>query len=233
MSADERFWAVVPAAGSGSRFGGGTPKQYLPLAGRTVIEWALEPLLAEPAIAGVMVAIAPGDRRFASLDVRADKPVWTAIGGRERWQSVRRALDVLVANGAQREDWVLVHDAARPCLEGGDLRRLLDALRDDAVGGLLAVPSPDTLKRADANGRVGSTLDRRGVWRAQTPQMFRLGSLVVALDAAAGALTDEAAAMEASGAKPRLVPGSPANLKVTTPDDLELAECLIRRRAAC
>lgn len=232
MNADERFWAVIPAAGTGSRFGGETPKQYLPLAGRTVIEWSLEPFLAEPAVAGIMVAVAAGDRRFESLGVRASKPVWTAIGGAARWQSVRRALDVLVANGAQRDDWVLVHDAARPCLAGADLRRLMDALRQDAVGGLLAVAGPDTLKRADADGRVDSTLDRRGIWRAQTPQMFRLGSLVVALDAAAGEVTDEAAAMEATGARPRLVSGSPANLKITTREDLELAECLMRRRAA-
>ncbi|HXH01714.1 MAG TPA: 2-C-methyl-D-erythritol 4-phosphate cytidylyltransferase [Candidatus Competibacteraceae bacterium] len=221
-----RHWAVVPAAGVGKRMQAARPKQYLRLAGRTVIEHTLHTLLAHPRIAGVVVAVAADDPYWPAQRLAAGKPLLTAPGGTERCHSVANALARL-AGLAAADDWVLVHDAARPCLRHEDLDRLLDTLADDAVGGLLAVPVRDTLKQADAAERVTATVDRSRLWHALTPQMFRYGLLRRALDSALAAgilVTDEAAAVEALGLAPRLVEGRADNLKITRPEDLALAE---------
>ena len=227
MATESRYWAVIPAAGVGQRMQADRPKQYLNLAGKTVLEHSLQPFLTHPAITGVALALQPHDPWFAELDIQAPKPLLIAPGGAERCHSVSHALEALLASGAQEQDWVLVHDAARPCLSQTDLNRLIEMLSGEAVGGILASPVGDTLKRDDGAGQIAQTLDRTGVWRALTPQMFRLGILHQALSSAiaAGALvTDEAGAMERAGYAPQLVSGSARNIKITRPEDLELAE---------
>jgi 2-C-methyl-D-erythritol 4-phosphate cytidylyltransferase/2-C-methyl-D-erythritol 2,4-cyclodiphosphate synthase len=223
-----RYWLAMPAAGSGRRFGEQLPKQYAKLRGQAVIHWALAPFLADPRCAGIVVALAPGDSLFEHC-VRAEPGrLRTVEGGTERCHSVRRALAALTE--ATASDWVLTHDAARPCLPRADLERLLTSLEQHPLGGLLGAPGGDTLKRAAADGEIEGTVDRSGLWRALTPQMFRYGPLCAALDAAfaAGRLpTDEAQALEWLGERPRLVPGSGANLKITTAEDLSLASALL------
>jgi 2-C-methyl-D-erythritol 4-phosphate cytidylyltransferase / 2-C-methyl-D-erythritol 2,4-cyclodiphosphate synthase len=229
-----RCWAIVPAAGQGTRFGSTTPKQYVPLLGRPMISWTLDSLLAAPELAAVCVALAPGDERFAGLPEADDPRVRTCVGGQRRDESVQRALEALAREAADT-DWVLVHDAARPCLRAEDLRRLQEELADDSVGGLLAVPLSDTLKRAEPTGHVDSTVPREHLWRAVTPQMFRYGVLrrALALCLERGrACTDEASAIEALGLRPRLVRGHADNVKVTGPEDAELAAAILRARRA-
>lgn len=205
--------------------GGARPKQYLELAGRAVLEHTLARLAADPRISGIVVALGPDDSDWGRLTLPAGIEVRTVAGGAERCHSVLNALDALAATAAA-QDWVLVHDAARPCLRAADLARLLDTLAEDPVGGLLGVPVRDTMKRGDAGDRVEATVDRTGLWHALTPQMFRLQALREALAAAIAAgdlVTDEAAAMERAGHRPRLVPGAGDNLKITRPEDLPLA----------
>jgi 2-C-methyl-D-erythritol 4-phosphate cytidylyltransferase len=224
-----RHFALVPAAGTGTRFAAATPKQYLPLAGHSLLWHAVAALLAHPAIGRVAVVLHPDDRLF-------DQQPWgqmgrrvTALrcGGATRAETVRNGLAAL-RDDLNDDDWVLVHDAARPCLTMDLLRRLIDTLEGDGVGGLLAVPVADTLKRSDAEQRVVRTEPREGLWRAQTPQMFRYALLARALDSAdLTAVTDEASAIEALGLSPRLVLGSERNVKVTYPEDLALAELLL------
>lgn len=223
MTPFPEFWAVIPAAGVGARMAADRPKQYLPVAGRTLLEHTLACFLDHPALKGVVVSLAEDDPFWPSLACSQDPRVQRATGGRERADSVLNALLHLSTQGAGDDDWVLVHDAARPNLARSDLDQLLTALADDPVGGLLAVPARDTLKRADANGRAQQTIDRSVVWQAYTPQMFRLGPLQRALADAmvAGiAVTDDASAMEWAGQFPRLVEGRADNLKVTRPEDL-------------
>ncbi len=224
------YWLVMPAAGHGRRMNeaAGLAKQYLPLAGRCVIEHALAPFLADPHCRGIVVALAAGDQRFGSLPPASDPRVSTVIGGAERRDSVAAGLAALSSRAAAT-DWVLVHDAARPCLPATDLAALLDALPGSPAGALLAVPLVDTLKRADGEGAVLATLPRAGLWRAQTPQAFRHGRLQQALERHPAA-TDEASAVEALGDQPRLVEGSPDNLKVTTAADLVQAARIIGGR---
>jgi 2-C-methyl-D-erythritol 4-phosphate cytidylyltransferase len=230
MRRRERRWAVVAAAGRGERYGGRTPKQYLSLAGRPVLSWSLGALLAEPSIDAVVVALAEGDRRFARLPESRDARVRTCRGGARREHSVASALHALEAR-ARDEDWVLVHDAARPCLRRSDLRALMAGVAGDPVGGLLAVPLADTLKAADGEGRSARTVPREGLWRALTPQMFRYGllrrALALCLDRDRS-VTDEAAAIELLGLRPRLVPGRADNIKVTHREDLALAAGVLR-----
>jgi 2-C-methyl-D-erythritol 4-phosphate cytidylyltransferase len=218
-------WVVVPAAGSGARFGAGLPKQYQSLAGRPLIAQTLMRLLAHPSIEGAMVALAPDDRHWATLALRFDKPLLTCAGGADRADSVLAALRALPATVAD-DALVLVHDAARPCIRHADLDRLIDAAQDDLVGALLALPLRDTLKRADAQARVLATEPRERLWRAQTPQAFRRGALTRALELAHGdgaAITDESMAMERIGLQPLLVEASEDNIKVTVAADLALA----------
>jgi 2-C-methyl-D-erythritol 4-phosphate cytidylyltransferase len=225
-----RFWVVIPAAGSARRMGASPiPKQYLPLCGATVVEHALRPFLVRTECAGVVVVLGDDDRLWRSLSIARDPRIATTRGGNERSDSVHAGMQALKPR-ASNTDWVLVHDAARPCLSDEDLLHLLETLRDDAVGGLLAAPVVDTLKRADADGRVACTVDRAGLWHALTPQMFRFEILERAL-ANRGAGTDEAQAVESLSLKPRLVQGSADNLKITTRSDLLRAERILNARS--
>ena len=226
-----RAWAVVPAAGSGRRMGAVVAKQYLALCGRPLLAHALAPLFACRHLTAVVLVVAPGDQRWQAL-LRPGERLLTADGGTERCHSVLNGLERL-AGVAAEDDWVLVHDAARPCLSGEELEALFSALRDDPVGGLLALPLSDTLKAADDDHRVRETVPREGLWRALTPQMFRYGLLRSALEQAMEAgtvVTDEAAAMELAGHRPALVAGRAGNIKVTSPEDLVLAEAVLRQR---
>jgi 2-C-methyl-D-erythritol 4-phosphate cytidylyltransferase len=267
-----RYWLVMPAAGVGRRFGNARPKQYAPLHGRTVIEWALAPFLGDPGCAGISISLGAEDPywnevadRLAKLPGRPPELIF-AGGGVERSHSVRKGLAALGTRAAP-DDWVLVHDAARPCLSSSDLQHLLQHLGSHRVGGLLATPAADTLKRAitepratlkpnltgvarssaqprtavppdernlpAADPEVAQTVDRAGLWRALTPQMFRYELLCDALDSAlANNLlpTDEAQALEWAGEHPVLVQGSAANIKITSADDLVLAAALLNAR---
>jgi len=231
-----KYLLVMPAAGSGQRFGDAQPKQYARLLGRTVIEWALAPFLADPRCAHAIVVIAAGDTAWSGVAARlaADR-LGTAIGGAERSESVRRGLAALESR-ARPEDWVLIHDAARPCLDPHDLERLLAAVSAQGSGGLLAARAADTLKLSADGGApaAAQTVDRSQLWRALTPQMFRFGALCAALDAAhaAGRLpTDEAQALEWRGERPLLVEGAATNLKLTAGEDLTLAAAILKARA--
>lgn len=225
----QRIWAVLVAAGGGSRFGDATPKQYLPLAGRSMLEHSLGAFLSEDLIAGVVLVLAANDGRWPQLDIKSSKPLLHVIGGAERADSVCAGLRTVVAQ-ADAEVWALVHDAARPCLQTHVLRKFIEQLRDDPVGGLLALPSHDTLKQMNDDGRVSATVNRDRIWYAQTPQMFRAGALLQAYEAAAKAgisPTDDAGAMEYVGLAPRVVRGQATNLKVTTREDMKLAEYIL------
>lgn len=225
-----RYYAIVPAAGSGSRFGSEIPKQYLPLAGRPLIYHTLLALCRCPRIDRVWVVLSPDDAWWQEYD-------WTTLGhklesvfcgGATRAESVANGL-VAAATAVADDDWVLVHDAARPCVSQAMLDALCDELGSDPVGGVLAVPVADTLKRVDADGRVARTEARDGLWQAQTPQMFRYRLLCEALKGAA-TVTDEAGAIEAAGYRAKLVRADSTNLKVTYPADLPLAEWILRAR---
>lgn len=226
-------WALVPAAGSGRRFGGEVPKQYLQAAGKPLLRHALEALLAHPGIDGAVVALADGDARWPGWTTLHGKPVLACRGGAERADSVLAALAALPADVAGNA-LVLVHDAARPNLQAGDIGALLEAAAAHPDGAILAAPVRDTLKRADAEGRILATEPREALWRALTPQAFRRDLLQRALQAARDAgivATDEAMAVERLGCRPRLVEGREDNLKVTTPADLALADFLLSRRS--
>jgi 2-C-methyl-D-erythritol 4-phosphate cytidylyltransferase len=207
--------------------GGDRPKQYLPLAGRTVLEHSIAPFLNETRIDGIVLVLRRDDPWWP--DGPVDKPLLRATGGVERCHSVVNGLRVLRDRLAP-QDWVLVHDAARPCLPPTDLDSLLTTMAEDPVGGLLAIPVRDTLKREDGGGRVSGTVARTGLWQAQTPQMFRFGLLSDALESVLTrglTVTDEAGAVETTGARPRLVVGHVSNLKITHPEDIELAAVLL------
>ena len=232
----------MPAAGRGQRLGADLPKQYLRLAERTLLEWALLPFVEDAACRGIVVALAAGDAHWPAVRSRLSKTVIEAPGGAERSDSVRQALETLRASGAEETDWVLVHDAARPCVTAAEISALrhgvarAESATSALAGGLLALPLADTLKRGGVQAAAvlsTETVPREGLWRALTPQMFRLGALLSALRAssAAGRIpTDEAQAMEWIGAMPRLVVGESTNLKVTTAADLGLAEGILRAR---
>jgi 2-C-methyl-D-erythritol 4-phosphate cytidylyltransferase / 2-C-methyl-D-erythritol 2,4-cyclodiphosphate synthase len=247
-----RFWAIVPAAGRGERFATaaspGIPKQYTPLSGRSVLEWSLRALLGEPRIQGIVVVLAAGDERWSDVARNLDSPkLLSTVGGAHRQDSVMNGLAYL-APSVQADDWILVHDAARPCLHARDISALCDALEKNPRGGagkigaageigtaeeiggaVLAAPIVDTVKRERASGL--ETVDRAGLWRALTPQVFAYAQLRKALEDAAReglAVTDEAQAMERLGIRAVLVPGSPFNIKVTRAEDLEAAAAILK-----
>lgn len=227
-----RIHALVPAAGAGSRFGSDIPKQYLDVAGRAVIEHAVGTLASHPAVSGVTVTLAPDDDHFGTLALGANPDIGVVAGGDTRAASVLNGLNYI--REQHDAEWVLVHDAARPCLDHAAIDRLLEAGLASPDGALLALPVRDTLKRANAEQRVDGTVDRETLWAAQTPQLFPLRALLDALNArvAAGQVpTDEAQAMELAGAKPRLVMGSGMNLKVTWPEDLVVVRAWLADRA--
>jgi len=231
------YFALIPAAGSGTRIGASAPKQYLPLAGKPMLHHSIGCVAIGP-VDTVFVVLAPGDKAFAQHD-------WSAFGGKveplycggaTRRDSVLNGL-IAAMDVVDSDDWVLVHDAARPCLPRADLERLIDQVSGDEIGGLLALPVAETVKRVAAGGapdsagglRVGGTEDRSRLWLAQTPQMFRAGLLAQALRDARGTVTDEASAVEMLGLHPRIVSGSRRNLKVTFPEDIAIAESMLGR----
>ena len=226
-----RCFALVPCAGTGARAGARTAKQYVALDGAAMVSHTLAALARVERLERVVVALAPDDDEF---EQRVELPagvrfVVARCGGATRAETVAAGLAELAQHGASADDWVLVHDAARCLVRTEWIDALIDACASDPVGGLLAIPVADTLKR-EAEGRVAATLPRTGVWQAQTPQMFRLGMLADALARAGANVTDEASAIEALGLAPRLVTGSPENIKITQPGDFALAEAILRAR---
>jgi 2-C-methyl-D-erythritol 4-phosphate cytidylyltransferase len=231
MSSTISNWAIVPAAGSGSRMAADVPKQYLQIQGKTILQHTVERLITHPRIDGVVVAVAADDQRWDELKFQTNKPIIKTLGGEERCHSVKNALYEVSRHGNE-QDWVLVHDAARPCLRHKDLNKLIAQLSDHMVGGLLAYPVKDTMKRSDDKQRIIETVDRNGLWHALTPQMFRLHLLRDALNKAIDdgfLVTDEASAVEHAGYKPKLVEGGSDNIKITNPEDLSLAEFYLSR----
>lgn len=232
MSRANKYFSVVPAAGVGSRMGAALPKQYLKLHGRTVIEHTLERLCRHFMIEGVVVAISADDQYWPQQQLSHPDKIYVAQGGAERCHSVLNGLQLL-SGIADADDWVLVHDAARPCLHPGDITQMIEVLHDHPVGGLLGVPVADTVKRTNPEGDVLQTVSRNNLWRALTPQMFRLGRLQQALQSALDdrfLVTDEASAMEHVGLRPRMVAGRADNIKITRPEDLSLAELYLAQQ---
>ena len=231
MTASEHFYALLPCAGSGQRAGTLQPKQYEPLAGVPLVVHTLRALSAVTAFKRGVLVVAPDDTQMVGVLAQYPQAAFgvAPVGGATRAASVLAGVQHLLSQGVQRDDWVLVHDAARCLIEPSDVNRLIDACRGDPVGGLLAVPLADTLKMA-RHGRVQGTLDRSDKWLAQTPQMFRCGLLHDALLQAGANVTDEASAVEHAGYSPLLVRGSAHNLKVTYPEDFTLARALLMAR---
>ena len=234
---DDGLWFIVPAAGIGHRMGASVPKQYLPFANATIIETTLHTLLAIKPLAGIVVAIHPKDIHWSTLSVSQHAKVHTVIGGDERSDSVLSALDFLHSYFLKNEStdndrqWVLVHDAARPCISPNSIYDLVSTLQDDDVGGVLGINSSDTLKRVNNQQVIESTVDRSDIWQAQTPQMFRYGLLRSALTQAIQnklAITDEASALELAGYTVNMVTGRRDNIKITQADDLPIAEAIYK-----
>lgn len=226
------FWAIVPAAGIGTRMGTSKPKQYLTLGDRSVLEHTLTRLAAHPLISGIVVATAAEDPYWPGLRQLPEKPVIQVAGGAERCHSVLHCLRHL-RGSQQAQTWVLVHDAARPCVRLEDIDKLINACSLHEAGGLLGVPVHDTMKRCDETGVVIDTVDRYQLWHAQTPQMFRLQLLLDALEQALAhnlLVTDEASAVEALGLSPLMVAASADNIKITRPEDLALAQFYLQQQ---
>ncbi len=232
MKSGSRYWAIVPAAGIGRRMGSSVPKQFLALGDKTVLEHCLESLWSLPELAG-MVLVSHGHPALASIQERFhNRRLMRADGGEKRCHSVLNGLLELAAQ-ASEDDWVLVHDAARPCVRQHDLRVLINALASHEVGGLLGTRVHDTMKRIDAQRVVQDTVERRGLWHAHTPQMFRYGLLKESLEQALAdnyEVTDEASALEHAGYHPLMVECHPDNIKITCPEDLELAEFYLQQQ---
>ncbi|MDQ7089643.1 MAG: 2-C-methyl-D-erythritol 4-phosphate cytidylyltransferase [Methylococcales bacterium] len=218
------YYAVVPAAGVGKRMQADKPKQYLPLLDKTVIEQTLLQLLSTDVFSAIAVAISDGDTYWPALKIAKHPQIIRAKGGKERADSVLSALSAL-ENKAVDDDWVLVHDAARPCVSSKEIHQLLKSLQNEACGGILALASHDTLKQVDGDV-IQKSVDRRTIWRALTPQMFRYGVLKKSLTQTIGnpAITDEASAIELTGGVVKIVEGSTENIKITRPEDLALAQ---------
>ncbi|MEF3073699.1 2-C-methyl-D-erythritol 4-phosphate cytidylyltransferase [Methylobacter sp. Wu1] len=230
MTESTKFWGIVPAAGVGKRMQADRPKQYLELAGKTVIEQTLSRLLQADVFEAIAVAISSDDPYWPQLPIAQHEKILTAAGGKERADSVLSALKS-ISGKASDDDWVLVHDAARPCITASDIHHLIACLIHDDVGGILALSSHDTLKNVQ-DGRIAGTLNRNHIWRALTPQMFRYGTLKTALEEAEGnpAITDEASALELKGLQPKIVEGRPDNIKITRPEDLPLAQFYLEQQ---
>lgn len=237
MSKTPRYWVVVPAAGFGSRMGSTVPKQYLSLLGKTVLEHTLERWVAMARIESLVVVVAQDDPYWPTMALKQHQKIKTVIGGMERGHSVLNGLRFL-QQYADPNDWVLVHDAARPCVRHSDVTQLIDAVKKHPVGGLLAYPAQDTMKRAQvtssATVEVVETVKRQNLWHALTPQIFRFNTLLSALSSAMDrglVITDESAAIEYAGLSPLLVPGARDNVKITYPEDLALAQYYLDRQS--
>ena len=229
MNTTARYWVIVPAAGSGTRFASEIPKQYASLAGATVLQHALRPLFLHPKLHAVVIALAPNDSYFAGLEmVRHGTQLEQVEGGNSRAQSVLNALQFLQGK-AKQNDFVLVHDAARPCLRASEIDDLIAACEDEAIGAILALPMNDTVKRV-TDHTIVETVDRTTLWRAVTPQMFRFGVLFDALTEALKAnyeITDEASAVERAGLSVNIVEADASNIKITRQQDVSIAESLL------
>lgn len=228
MASELPVWAVIPAAGIGTRMGSELPKQYLPFHGKTVLEHCLDRLLAQPDIDGAILVLDAGDRHWEALGYEASKPLFVAPGGRERQHSVYSGLTTLQFRSGN-DCIALVHDAVRPLVPPEDIERVIRAARRHPAGAILAAPVTDTLKLENPAGAIAHTVSREGLWRALTPQVFHLQPLLNAyrrLIDENRIVTDDAEAVELAGHSPRLVPGNAVNLKITTPADLGLAEAL-------
>ena len=229
---NSEVWAVVPAAGIGSRMQADRPKQYLDLDGKTVIENTLQRLASHPKIKGIVVSVAENDPWWSQCRQDYDCPIYVVSGGDERADSVLNALTKLTTL-SHDDPWVLVHDAARPCLRHGDIDAMLSSLSEHSVGGILGIPVNDTVKRANAKQEITETISRQGLWRASTPQMFHLQALKNALEIAKEqqlTVTDEASAMELAGFQPMMVEGHSDNIKITLPQDLALASLYLQQQ---
>lgn len=232
MTETHKYWGVVPAAGVGKRMQADRPKQYLQLNAHTVIEQTLTRLLDVKQLTAVVVAISKPDPYWSELEVAKNPRIITAEGGKERADSVLSALNA-IAELATDNDWVLVHDAARPCIAQSDVEHLIDELHEHPVGGILALASHDTLKSVNADLAITGTVDRSKIWRALTPQMFRYSALRHALQEATNKgwiMTDDANAMELQGLHPKIIAGRPDNLKITRPEDLALAQFYLEQQ---
>lgn len=220
------YWAILSAAGLGLRMGAKVPKQYLTIAGKTILEHSLDTLLSHPKITQVVITLHPEDQYWSQLNIDRPYRIKTTMGRDIRSHSVLEGLKV-IAEFADADDWVLVHDAVRPCFRVGDLDRLIQQCADHPIGGIVGVPVRDTLKLTDHEGQICQTLPRDNTWQAQTPQMFRFGILYHAMTKAISEnwhITDEAGAIELLGMKPLMLPGNPSNIKITYPADLAIAE---------
>lgn len=232
MNKNKNIWVIIPAAGVGKRMESDMPKQYLTLNGKTIIEHTLDVFDKHDSISDIVVAISKGDEYWSSLNINLSKPLHAANGGRERCDSVLNAL-TFIENKVSDNDWVLVHDAARPCLRNEDLTLLLDTLKEHEVGGILAIPVRDTMKRSTDENVITGTVERENLWHALTPQMFRFSMIKDALETALNkneVITDEASAIELAGYQPVLVEGHADNLKITRPEDLALAAFFLRQQ---
>lgn len=229
-----RYWVVVPAAGIGARMGGDLAKQYLLLGAKTILEHTLERLLGIPSVAGIVVAIAKTDSLWPNLAISQHPLIHSIEGGPERASSVLNGLDYLQSK-LQPQDWVLVHDAARPCITLATITALCTSLQDDEVGGIVAVPVSDTIKRVKGANTIENTVDRSSLWRAQTPQLFRyrlLRDCLMQTMARGENITDEASALELCGYTPKVVEGREDNIKITRPDDLLLAAFILQQQSS-
>ncbi len=223
------IWAVIPAAGIGKRSGLLTPKQYLPLHGKPMIQHALERLLSHSAVVGAVVALHPADQHWPGWSKLLGKPIRTVIGGATRAASVRAAVTALI-DSKSADAWALVHDAARPCVSAGELTRLITTATNANQPCILGLPVTDTVKRVDSSQRIEATVPRETLWRALTPQLCRADLLLAALDHAEQQgvdITDESSALEAMDVYPAIVPGEPTNIKLTTPADIALVELFL------
>jgi 2-C-methyl-D-erythritol 4-phosphate cytidylyltransferase len=228
-----QYWAIVPAAGIGARMCAAKPKQYLPLAGKTIIEQTLERLLQLPFLTGIVVAIASDDDYWPELNISRHPKIHRVTGGAERADSVLSALNFLQGKLGE-QDWVMVHDAARPCVELASIEILCAQLGEDPVGGILALPVTDTVKKVGADNAIECTIDRRVLWQAQTPQLFRFQLLRDCLSQTLARnenITDEASAVELCGFTAKVVESTGDNIKVTRPGDLALAEFILHKQA--
>lgn len=228
------IWAVIPAAGIGKRMGSAIPKQYLQLHGKTILQLTIERVLSVQQVKGIVIALREDDEYWNNLNIDSSKPVLTVTGGEERVDSVINALNFLQNSKEDEDVWVLVHDAVRPCVTADDINELIQQTIGNVSGGLLATPVRDTMKRQDAQQNVETTVDREGLWHALTPQFFPLKVLLEILEKAQKEgvnVTDEASAMESEGFHPKLVSGSPGNIKITSPGDLALAEHFYNEQA--
>lgn len=229
-----RYWVVIPAAGFGTRMDAGLPKQYLKIHGKTILEHTIEKFQQHPLIEGIIVVIAGNDKHWLNLELASDAKIKQVEGGVERCDSVLNGLKEL-ANLAEPDDWVLVHDAARPCVRREDIDKLIETVSDHPVGGILGLPVKDTMKRSNMENSIISTVDRNCLWHALTPQMFRLSVLHSALGQCRSSgemVTDEAQAIEISGQHPLIIEGHPDNIKITNHHDLALAEFYLQQQGS-